>query len=722
LNDALPIETGHVPLPDRFAFGEFQLDVHSRQLFRNGVRVPISAKAADTLYALVRRRGETASKDELISEVWPDTFVSEDSLTQNISSLRRLLEDDAAQPRFIATVARVGYRFVAPVTTVTSNATVDLKATTPALSAANETPVDHPSGSPVRPSRSQWLFGGLLLAVGIGLGLLLAPEQHGDTSLGRQLRFVPELPPGSTLASGGVVSPDGRHIAFIARDRQSGETKLWIRTLSTGSTFAVPGSDGASRPFWSPNSRSIAFFSASRLHRAPLAGGNPAVVCNTAQPRPSGGTWNERDEILFADGRGLSLVSAQGGEPRRTLEPSASSKEIILGWPQFLPGGRRFLYEVLSSDETLTGIYVGSLDHEPPKKLLDVSGSQVAYTRGYLLYVYDGRLLARGFDSDAGRLTAEPLVIADALPQDASISAATDAVIAFGGGPSEELTQFDRHGGVIATVAGVPALRNLTLSSDRRTLVGESVESGRRGVWVIDLARQVATRIVADGTFPLFLDPRTLAYAAAREPGPVGLYLRDMARGAEQLLLKTPARPIVSDASPDGQQLVYVVVAPATRQDIWTVSRAVPEQQVRVIASPAREIQPDLSPDGRWVAYASDEEGAFEVYVDGFPRLGHKKRVSISGGAQPQWSGDGQQLFYLSGDQTLMSVDVRTEGGLELSPPSPLFRPMLVGLMTDFRNQYTVTPDGRAFFVGVASQSGARQAITVIVNWRGSTE
>lgn len=722
MSEAFPPPTGQTThptsTPDRYTFADFTIDVRARQLYRAGVRVPLTTKAFDVLLSLVRREGEIASKDTLISEVWRDTFVSEDSLTQNISLLRRLLDDDVAQPKFITTVARVGYRFIAPVSSASGEVTPPSETGMGRAIDSEAVPAPQAlmaAAQRLRQPRMRWLYAMLVLTVGIGVGLMLASTDNASSPGERRFRFAPDLPKESTLASGGVVSPDGRHIAFIARDRPSGETRLWVRTLSTASTQAIPGSGGALHPFWSPDSRSIAFFGGHKLHRVMLGGGEPTVVCDTSLPRPPGGTWNERGDILFADGVGLSLVPAQGGEPRRIVRPSGERGEVLLRWPQFLPGGERFLYEVVSTTATVAGVYVGAFDGSPPTKLLDTGGDQVAYTRGDLLYLRDGRLFARGFNSESALFTGDPFVIVDSLPQNAGVSAATDAVIAFGGRGAEDLTEFDRNGRVVGTISGIPPLRNLTLSTDQRTLVGEGIRSG---VWLVDLVRRVSTSVIEDGSFPLLLDDRSLAYSAGRQPGPLGVYVRDLETGSEELLLPGG---IASDAFSGGQELAYVRVSATTRQDIWTVDRARSDLPRHLIASPAREIQPDISPDGRWIAYASNETGTFEVYVDAFPGLGQKTRVSPNGGTQPQWRGDGRELFYLGGDQTLMSVRVETAGGLKMALPLALFRPSLLGLMSDYRNQYVARPDGQAFFVGVASPS-VREPITLIVNWRGSAE
>jgi eukaryotic-like serine/threonine-protein kinase len=719
---------------DRYVFRDFRIEVGAKQLFRLNVHVPLAAKAFDTLLALVRKHGEVVTKDELISEVWPDTFVSEDSLTQNISALRRILEDDPAQPRFIATVSRRGYQFVAPVATQDEAAAASADngsspSEVPSHATTSSSEMAGIRAGPVpewQRTARRWIPFAAVLVVGVIAGSVISSRAPRADLAERRLRFAPELPAGSTLAAGGVVSPDGRQVAFVARDEESGNTRLWIRTLSTAATRVVPGSEGALRPFWAPDSQSIAFFGANKLQRASLSGGMPTLVCDTTQPRPSGGTWNERGEILFADAYSLFVVPALGGQPRRVRTPSAERNEVALEWPQFLPGGRSFLYEVSRNNDQTSGTYISSLDGDEQLKLLSVPGTQIAYSRGHLIYLQDRRLIARPFDPATLRLTGEPILVADDLSRFATVSAASDAaVIAFGGTAAETLTWFDRSGRAIGTVDGPTPLRNLALSPHEHKLIGEGVEAGQRGIWLIDLTRNVTTRLVADGTYPMWLpDGNTVIFSAGREPGAFGMYARNIDELNDELLLKRPQRPIVTDVTRDGRFVVFtLVVTPDTRQDIWVARRSQAATPTLLISSPAREIQAQVSPDGKWIAYASDEENsAFEVYVQAFPGLGHKRRVSSRGGTQPQWRSDGKELFYLSADQTVMSVAVTPGPTLELGASQPLFRPSLLGLMSDFRNQYTVTPDGSRFVVSTVAQTGAREPITLVVNWRAAAE
>lgn len=715
-----------------YRFDDFRLDLSTRQLFRQDVHVPVSAKAFDTLLALVRRNGEVVAKEELIGEVWPDTFVSDDSLTQNISALRRILQDDPAQPRFIATVARRGYRFIAPVSTATdmrgvAEPSTVVATTQPTSSASASAPAPVPD-PPSEVPAVHWLWKAMPLAaamllIGLAIGGALAVFSRRPAPALERVRFTLDLPAASTLASGGVLSPDGTRVAFVARGDDSGETKLWIRTLATAAVEAVEGSEGALRPFWSPDSRSVAFFGASRLRRVSIAGGRPTIICETVQPRPPGGSWNERDEILFSDRGSLFLVSAQGGTPKTVLAPSVEGGELVLAWPQFLPGGTRFIYEVRHTDVLRSGTYGASLGSNESTRILDVSGQQVAFASGFLIYVRDRQLNARRFDPETFEVSGDPTAVAEGVADGAPVSAAANGVVAFGGVPTEELAWFDRSGNRLGTVNTPEPLRNLAISPDGRSLLGDSYGDLRRGIWLMDLTRDVPTR-VADGNYPMWLpDGRSIVYGAGRGPrSATGIYANAIQNGMERLLHTTPVAPIVNDVTRDGRFVVYVVVAdPNTRQDIWLASLQEPRQLRQLISSPAMEIHAQVSPDGRWIAYASDEEnGTFQVYIQSFPGLGGKRRVSHTGGSQPQWRSDGKELFYLAADQTLMSVSMSHGAELQLGAPRPLFRTQLLGLMTDFRNQYTPSPDGQRFVVGTVRPAGSSEQITLVVNWNST--
>jgi len=713
---------------DRYLFDRYTLELSSRQLSREKVNVPLSAKCFDTLVALVRRRGELASKDELISEVWPDTFVSEDSLTQSISMLRRILEDDPAQPRFIATVARRGYRFIAPIREEDPESEMFSPAERHAVALPSEphktAVLDTPRvENQPRAAKKAVPFAAYRIAVGMILGIAISVVyfQRPVINPAQRIRFVPDVQLGLTPVSGGTVSPDGRQMAFVARDDRSGESWLWLLSLSTSAARRLPGSEEALRPFWSPDGQSIAFFGGNKLRRIPVSGGPPVVICDTIAPRPSGGTWSEAGEILFGDSGGIYMVSSQGGVAKRILAPSVDRKELSVGWPQFLPGGRRYLLDVQGAATSLSGTYGASLDSKVTKKVVDSGAQHVAYASGYLMYVRERALVAQAFDPKTFSLKNEMPIPIDSVSQDASVSASAGNVIAYGGAATEELLWFDRSGHRIGSLNAPPPLRNLEFSPDGERLIAEGIQAANRGVWSIDLNRNVPTRIVQDGTYPMWSpDGKRVVFTATRESGRPGLYSRVIGSNDDQLLFSARSIPIVNDFTRDGRYIIYIESKLETKQDIWLLPQFGPRTPLLLMGSPAKEIHAQVSPDGRWIAYASDEEDStLQVYVQAFPGLGKKRRVSSNGGAQPQWRADGKELYYLGPDQNLISVDVTSSAAdIILGSPKSLFRTGIVGVTSEFRNQYAASGDGKRFVVATVSTSGSREPITLMVNWR----
>src|SRR5262245_20933179 len=236
------------PVAGHYAFGPFRIDVAGRQLYRDGEPVALAGKAFDTLLILVARHGQVVEKDELLALIWPDTHVSEDSLTQSISVVRRTLGDDSTQPQMIATVPRRGYRFIAP---------VDGTAVSPETG-PGPSPHAHPPAVSARawPWRtSTWSGTGPLLWLGLPPAVVLivfarSIDVPSAVPTARPVRFTHEAPAGTTLTSGGVLSPDGRYLAFVARQADDGKPRLWVRAMDSAQSRALPGTEGAFRPFW----------------------------------------------------------------------------------------------------------------------------------------------------------------------------------------------------------------------------------------------------------------------------------------------------------------------------------------------------------------------------------------------------------------------------------------------------------------------------------------
>jgi DNA-binding winged helix-turn-helix (wHTH) protein/Tol biopolymer transport system component len=704
-----------------YVFGPFRLDVPTRTLQRDGQPLTLTGKVFDTLLALVRHRERVVGKEELIRLVWPDAFVTDDSLTQSISTLRRVMGDDSSQPQLIATIPRRGYRFIAPLTVVDTPAGVGAAGVSPGEAPAEgtaQTPRARSNGS----RTPRWIRPIVWAAVPAAVVLLViartmdAPRADPTT---RPVRFTQTAPSGTVLASGGALSPDGRHLAFVARKIDSRKYELWVRVVETGDARAVPGTDGAFRPFWSPDSQSIGFFADGHLKRVGLGGAPPLTLASVGY-RPSGGAWSPGGAIVFADRLSPLFAVAASGDGRvttvTTLDPAR--KELGHGSPQFLPDGRHFLFAVESSSPEFAGTYVGTLGSNERVRLLDASAVSVTYAPpAQLLYVRDSLLVAQPFDAARLRLAGTATTLGPAVrPAPATLSAAGSDLLAFGGATTAlRLTWFDRTGRQLRVVDTPVDLHNPVISSDQRRLVAEN--SG--ALWLVDLERGGQTRFATSANLAVWSpDSRHIIFTARRVAGVTDLYMRSVDRqDDERLLVRSKEMKLAGGWSRDGRYFVYVGSDPETRLDIWSLAAGDGQAPKPFLRTSSNEMHPQLSPDGRWIAYTSDETGTWEVYVQSFPTAGSKQAISVGGGAEPQWTKNGSELIYVTPDGTFNAVQMTAAGDtLRAGPPESLFHVPLAGDLTLYRNHYAVTADGSRILVDTADEN-TREPINVVVNW-----
>ncbi|MBI4265282.1 MAG: PD40 domain-containing protein [Acidobacteria bacterium] len=715
--------------PVEYVFGPFRLDVASLQLWRGDEIVALTPKAFDTLVVLIRNRHRLVRKDELMTAVWANSFVSEDSLTQNITALRRALGDDHHQPGYITTIPRRGYRFIAPVTERPESGERAVAAAAAPAAPAAESPSPLGTGEAASPApvavrgTTRWRWTGVAAATVAAVLLLLfnvVDFPRAAPSVG-SLRFTIGAPPGTRLASGGALSPDSRYLAFVAEDDPSGVTRLWVRDLKDGQSQPIDGSEGAVKPFWSPDSQFIGFFAKGSVKRVPLNGGPVQTLASTVGLTVAGGTWGSGDLILFSSYRSaVSAVPAAGGDATPVTELDASARETAHRWPHFLPDGRHFLFSIYAEDQERQGTYVGEIGRSERTRLIpDIGG--VYAPPGYLLFVRDRVLIAQPFDASSMRVSGSPTPIAgDVFPPTATggamVSASAGDLLTFGGRDAEtRLVWFDRAGKPLDTIRAPTTLHNPTLSPDGRYLLaGSGID-----VWLVDLERDAHTRIVPGNTPLLSPNAEQIAFTSGRIDGVADIYIRStFGRSDDQLLLRSKEHKIVNDWSRDGRYLVYASTSTRTKMDLWVVPTFGERAPMPLLATPFNEFQGQVSPDGRWIAYASDESGIWEVYVQSFPVPGAKRAVSSGGASEPQWRPDGRELFYLTADGMLMSVDVRPGEALQLTRPRPLFQTPVPtsGEMNTRRNHYAVSPDGQRLLIDAASDIDS--SITVQVNWR----
>lgn len=519
-----------------------------------------------------------------------------------------------------------------------------------------------------------------------------------------------------------AISPDGRTLAYVARTPQ-GSTRLYVRHIDRLEARAIPGSEGAENPFFSPDGRWLGFFASARLKKVPVGGGTPVNLA----PVPLdnlGATWSEDGTIVFASYfSGLWQVPDTGGEPE-LLTPSEEVGSTQHRWPGFLPDGRRVLFIL----QTLEGPRLAIFDLERRERTLVPGVQNVAKARyvpsGHLLFAQEGALLAARFDPVEGRLLDAPVPLVSGMAMEsiygsANFAASAAGTLVYAAGeatPPGSLTWVDRSGREEPAVDHRAPFEHPHLSPDGSRLAVEvGSEVGGRQVELFDLERGTRTVLTGEARSaqPIWHpDGRRITVVSDRA-GNWDLYLATASgRGDLEPLLVEPLEQWLGSWTPDGETLVFYQVDPETARDLWVLDVADGEARP-YRATPANERGVRLSPDGRWLAYVSDESGRDEVYVESFPEPGSRWTISTAGGVEPVWPRDGTELFYREGDR-MMAVTMEAEEGFEPSLPRLLFDGPYAEEIVGNPN-YDVAPDGR--FLMIRREEPASSRLHVILNW-----
>ena len=531
-----------------------------------------------------------------------------------------------------------------------------------------------------------------------------------------------------------AVSPDGLRLAVVAIGA-NGVQSLWLRPLGASSAQPLAGTEGASLPFWSPDSGFIGFFANGKLKKIDAAGGPPQTLCNA--PNGRGGTWNRDGVIVFAPDilSPLYRVPQAGGAPA-ALPLDQSRKEKVYHFPYFLPDGRHFLYRAgvttAYARDKGNGIYVGSLDSSEYKLILN-DDTYAIYASGHLLFWRDGALMAQPFDAQSLQLSGEAVPIAEQVQMNlteirAVFSASENGVLVFQSGSSRvgsgsQLTWFERDGKQAGKL-GEPvfgASPRISPDGQRVAAILFDIQAGSTDIWLYDSALTRKTRFTFDPAFdnnPIWSpDGNRIVFMSDRKARlKYDLYLKD-ASGArdEEVLFESNEYKRPTSWSADGRFLAYTrSEGPPGKADIWILPLSGERKPFPFIqTSQFDEERARFSPDGRFVAYDSDESGSRQVYVTSFPGPGGKQQVSTNSGEDPVWRRDGKELFFLS-EGKLMAAEVKANGSsLDISNPQLLF-----DAHSGFGPwaHYDVTPDGKRFLVATVGEGGSAP-MNLVVNW-----
>ena len=551
------------------------------------------------------------------------------------------------------------------------------------------------------------------------------------------VRFSVYPPPGATFAAGNAsvpatqfaLSPDGRQLAFIA-SAAGRQQSLWVRALDTPDAKPMAGTDDASYPFWSPDSRMVAFFARGKLLKVDVAGGAPQKICDAGSGR--GGAWNRDGLILFSNSNanGMNLVPASGGTPTLVLPFNQDRQETTHRFPDFLPDGRRFLFFVRTRQPENRGIYVGSLDSPAHTRLLTTNLRGLYDPSGFVLFARDGTLMTQAVDPRSLGLIGEPVQIAPqvggASTDYASFSVSGNRVLAYASSNPQvgQLTWYDRTGRPDGTVGAAGDYVDVGISPDQKRIVFSLVDpqTNTQDIWLTELARGANTRLTFDPATdgaPIWSPDGARIVFRSDRGGLNNLYLKSAGgTGADEPSVIGPTAVLVTtDWSPDGANIVYHSAGATTGDDIWVLPMSGDRKPHVFLQTPFNEMQGKLSPDGHWMAYTSDESGMLEVYVRPFPAGAEKWAVSTNGGSEPKWRGDGKELFYLGADRKLMSVPIAAGGTLEAGVPKALFETKVGSINPEYRNQYAVSKDGNRFLINAVSAGASSPPITVVLNW-----
>jgi len=508
-----------------------------------------------------------------------------------------------------------------------------------------------------------------------------------------------------------AISPDGSKLVYVADI--GGTTQLYLRSLEQFEVRPIPGTADAYHPFFAPDGQWVGFFAGNELKKIALAGGAPVRLCSV--PNARGATWGADDKIVFSSNQGQKLwwISVSGGAPHLITDEPGRYR-----WPEFLPTGEAV---IVTDGRKLFLVSVAT----GKKKTLGISGNNAKYVANeYLVYNKEGRLEAIGFDAGTQVTTGAPMPVLDGLRIESLARAAQCAIsrngtLVYLPGLFEQksnLVWLDRSDQVESLPYPAEIYGEFRLSPNGQRLAIVIFQGGKWNVWLYDLARQSRFKLTLKGhnSRPVWSpNGKTIAFRSDRT-GQWAIFVKSADRKGEAKLVKGSESGEVGYGprswSPDGK-----VLALGSRDgDIWSLqldSAGTPE---RLIKSPFQKIGAAFSPDGRWIAYASDEQGQFDVYVQPYPPTGKTEQVSTEGGEMPVWSQSSKELFYRNG-RKWMAASFTTSPTLSFEVPRRLFEGNYLNIGGV---DYDVSPDAQRFLLlKPFEESSPRTQLNVVTNW-----
>ncbi len=540
------------------------------------------------------------------------------------------------------------------------------------------------------------------------------------------VRSTLALPPhvnhdGNSIA----VSPDEKRVAFSARNAE-GKIQLWVRPLDTIAAQPLAGTDGASDPFWSPDSQSIGFFAEGKLKRVEASGGPVLTLADTDRTELNrGGSWSSKGVILFNGGGfgPLKRISATGGavvEATKVAGPVTTHRR-----PWFLPDGNHFVFSSgVGASSTSKAIHLGSLDSTADTKLIDASDSGAIYSAGHLLFLRAEVVMAQPFDTRKLAISGHAIPALESVPGGgvanmAGFSASPNGLLVHASGSRyfSDLTWFGRNGDKIATLGEPANFQSISFSGDRTRIAVSMLDPQQNSnVWLVDAVRGVRTPLNSgrSGRAAVFsADGRVVFYPVVHEGGTQIFRQRSDGAGAAEMIGEGRFAGHWFSNSPDGKLLLVGVGSKGVAVLPDPLGEPGKSKWYPFPNLPPSASLTQFSPDGRWIAYQSEETGRDEIFVTPFPGPGMKRQVSTSGGSHPRWRDDGREIFFLAPDGHIAAAEVSPRKGiLETGEAKFLFNPRMRRVPT---YTYDISADGQRILA--ITQRNTTDSLTIVQNW-----
>ena len=544
-----------------------------------------------------------------------------------------------------------------------------------------------------------------------------------------------------------ALSPDGSRMVFLASGVGTGGNKtLWLRHTGDLMPRILKGTEDAAYPFWSPDNRSVGYFSGGSLWSVDVEGGEPRKICNAKYA--GGGSWSKYGTIIFSPSTSdpILRVPATGGDPVAVTRVDTSKQELYHQYPLFLPDGEHFLFLARTIYTNLKAnadsVYVASLN-VPERRALFCGTTNVGYANGYLIY-YDGpktdRLVAAPFDIEKQVLLGESKPFVDRIQVNSRDGGAVFSVSGGGllvyqqrpAGPRNKLLLYDRSG-IMSAPMGPLAVSNqyweVRLSPDGSRIAYSLADTttGNLDIWIFDPSKGTTrlTHHQARDRLPVWSpDGKEIVFCSdRREVGTFDLYRIPVRTGGEaKLILSGNEYKQPFDWSQDGKYIAFVttVTTKGTRSDIWILPIKEGKEPFPFVQTKDNEWDPHFSPDGNWIAYCSNETGQNEIYVAPFPGPGEKVHITSSGrsapvgGSCPRWARDGKEILYLGPDNTLWIAELKiTQGDVEISSTRRAFQTFAA----PYAGSYDVSHDGTKIVINSDWLNGNVPPVILVANW-----